>query len=180
MRLARLAPLTLAATLLIPLVACGGSDDGDSMITDPGAWLEAYVGELCPKVHACKADWMSQGGETFADAWGADVAGCKAIFLTADQVRMSVSNGKATFNATAGRDCLAMLNYDSQTCPAFWAASDPAVCATVYTGTVTAGGACANGLECAAGLACAQGTCMSTAVAPRGAVASDLRSVLAN
>lgn len=169
MRLALLASLT-AAALLTPLAACGG-DDGDSTITDPGTWLETYITKLCTKAHACKADYVPSGSETFEDAWGADVTACKATFITAAQVRASVTAGKATFNADAGKQCLAMLPYDGQTCPDFWATSDPAVCGTVFMGTVAASGACANGLECQSGLFCVQGVCTApNADAPRSGV----------
>ena len=40
--------------------------------------------------------------------------------------------------AASGEQCLAMLPYDAQTCPDFWATSDPAVCGTVFMGTVAA------------------------------------------
>lgn len=163
MRLAPLAPFALAAVLAAPLVACGG-DDGDSTITDPGTWLDAYVAKLCAKAHACKADFPTGGG-TFEDSWGADPTACKATFLTPAQVRASVTAGRATFNAQAGHDCLAMLPYDSQTCPDFWNTSDPEVCAMVFAGTGANGDVCDNGLECMTGLSCSAGHCTAPAVA---------------
>ncbi len=172
----RLAPL--AAVVSLSLVACGGSDDdGGGLITDPGLWIERYVGVLCAKVHECKAEWRPQGGETFEMAWGADVDACKGVFLTPEQVRSSVDSGKAMFNPSAGGECLATLPYDSQTCEQFWATPDPAVCGMVLVGTVAAGGPCANGLECVTGLACVSGSCMALSVAPRGPAANGLRSV---
>jgi hypothetical protein len=156
MRQALLATST-AAALLTPLGACGG-DDGET-ITDPGTWLDTYVARLCAKVHACAASYVPTGGETFEEQWGATEAACKAIFLTADQVRTSVASGRAVFDADAGRDCLAMLGFDDLSCPEFWDSADPAVCRTVYRGTVAAGGACAISLECVSGFFCIDQTC---------------------
>lgn len=176
MRLA-LATTLLAAALVTPLAACG--DDGGGKITDAGTWLETYIGKLCTKAHECKADYVPSGTETFEDAWGVDVAACKGQFITAEQVRASVTAGKATFNADAGEQCLAMLGYDSQTCTQFWSTEDPAVCRTVFAGTVAASGACANGLECMSGLFCVQGTCTAPGVnGGPGAGVSNLRAAL--
>lgn len=175
MRLALLATFTVSA-LVTPLVACGGDDGGP--ITDPGTWLDTYVGRLCAKAHACKADFPPAQGD-FATSWGADVTACKATFLTPERVRASVTGGKATFDPAKGDQCLSMLPYDSQDCPAFWAGSDPDICGTVFAGTVAANGACANGLECMTGLACASGTCMPQGVTGPAAGRSNLNAALA-
>jgi hypothetical protein len=172
-----LAAMLVTAALVTPFAACGGDDgDGGGTITDAGLWLDTYIAKLCTKAHACKADYVPQSTETFEDVWGADVAACKSGFLTAEQVRTSVSSGKTTFNAAAGAQCLAMLPYDGQACPDFWSTNDPEVCSTVFAGTVAAGGACSNGLECMSGLFCASGMC-SAGAAPSGA-RSQLRGAL--
>ena len=153
MRLALSAALT-AAALVTPFVACGGDDGGT--ITDPGTWLDTYVTKLCTKAHECKA-----------------------MFLTPERVRTSVSSGKVTFDASKGSQCLAMLPYDTQTCPAFWAGTDPDACTGVLTGTVALNGACANSLECTTGLSCAQNVCSSPGVTGPGAARSNLNAALA-
>jgi hypothetical protein len=155
-----------------PIIDARG-DSGSSL--DAGAWLETYIARLCTKAHSCKASYPSQQGETFEDVWGGDVSACKANFLTADQVRASVATGKTLYDADAGAQCLAMLPYDLQTCAEFWSTNDPAICGSVFRGTVTAGGACSNGLECQPGLSCISGTCTAGALP----WASNLRRALA-
>lgn len=152
--------LALAA-LALSAAACGGSDDDDgATITDVGTWMDTYVStRLCPKAHACKADYTPPQGFTFEDIYGTDVATCRNAFVSAEQVRASVAGGRVRFDADAGRDCLAMLEYESQTCPVFWATEDPAVCDTVLVGQVAVGGACSFTLECAPGLYCAGTSC---------------------
>lgn len=160
MRLVRRS-LALAA-LALSATGCGGSDDGESLITDVGTWMDTYIGtRLCPKAHACKAEYTPPQGFTFEEIWGADVDSCRIGFVSAAQVRGSVEAGRVVFDAEAGRDCLAMLQYESQTCSVFWATEDPAVCDTVLVGQVALGGGCDYTLECAPGLFCGSGSCAS-------------------
>ena len=149
---------SLAATLIasIALTACGG-DDGET-ITDAGTWLETYVARLCPKAHACRTEFPD-GDAAFVIAWKVDVDACKSGFLPAAEVRASVASGQAAFDASQGRECLAALAYDQQTCPTFWTSADPDACADVLTGNVGAGDACANQLECSGGLSCLDSRC---------------------
>ena len=126
--------------------------------TTPAPGSTPYVARLCPKAHACRAEFPD-GDAAFVVAWKTDVDACKAGFLPAAEVRASVASGKAAFDAGQGRDCLAALDYEQQTCPQFFTTDDPDECTDVLTGNVGAGDACANQLECADGLACLDSRC---------------------
>lgn len=114
--------------------------------------LHGVFGSICTEAFSCKSSYAPASGDTFAQDWGTSVANCTDGFdayYGAGHINGDVTNGKATFDASAASACLAGIAFS--TCADFFndVYTYPAACSTAIVGSVATGGACNSAYECA-------------------------------
>jgi hypothetical protein len=128
-----------------------GGDDEPMDGTGPAGFITAFAASECMQAHACKADWPTDAGITFAEIYGATLTECDSLALDyyqPDAVRDAVQNGTIDYDRTAADACL--MDLDWGTCEQFFYGESPlpAECGQALVGTVDDGGSCDLDLEC--------------------------------
>ncbi len=106
----------------------------------------------CDDAFTCKANFPTDQGVTFEQAFGADKNACyaeAATFYDPAAVQASIAAGKIDYDGTAAKTCLDGVG--APTCATYWTQGGnyPAACDTAMVGKVATGAACTNDFECA-------------------------------
>jgi hypothetical protein len=99
----------------------------------------------------CKANFPTDQGVTFEQAFGANAMACYAdadMYNNVPAVEAAISGGKITWNQADATACLAGIMFPA--CATFWTAEPtaPAACNTALVGHVADGQACTVDFEC--------------------------------
>jgi hypothetical protein len=115
-------------------------------------FLTAMGKKDCDDAFTCKANFPTDAGVTFPEAFGADVNACytdAASYYNATAVQAAITAGKIAFDGTAAKACVD--GFKAPTCTTYWTAGPDfvAACDTAMVGKVATGGACTIDFECA-------------------------------
>jgi hypothetical protein len=132
------------------------NDPGDP--NDPGGsmtaaqYLDAIGHKECDDAFTCKANFPTDAGVTFAEAFGANATACysgAAMYYNVTAVQAAITAGKITFDGAKAAACVA--GFGAPVCTTYWdqGADYPAACDTAMVGKVATGAACATDFECA-------------------------------
>lgn len=136
----------------------------------PAEFLTAMGRKDCDDAFACKANFPTDAGVTFAEAFGADANACyadAAQYYDANAVQASITAGKITFSGSAAKACVD--GFKAPTCSTYWTQGPDfaAACETAMVGKVATGGACTNDFECASSENWCDDTTKKCAVPPQ-------------
>ena len=134
-------------------------------------FLTALGKKDCDDAFACKANFPTDQGVTFAEAFGASTNECymdAATYYNASSISASITAGKIIYTAADAKSCVESLK--APTCSTYWTAgpdfSDK--CDTALVGKVATGAACTNDFECSGENWC-DDTSKKCAAIPQGA-----------
>jgi hypothetical protein len=128
-----------------------GSGDGTGTGMTATKFLDEMGHKFCDEAFTCKANFPTDQGVTFDQAFGTSAMQCYTDSLAADQpmlVEQEITAGKIKFNAADASTCLAGITFS--TCSDFWqnGGTMPAACDTALVGTVADGAACVVDFDC--------------------------------
>jgi hypothetical protein len=126
----------------------GGGSNGSITATQ---FLSQMATKFCDQAFMCKANFPTDAGVTFAEAFGASSSACVSMAAAYDMptvVEQQITAGKIKFNGADAATCVAGLTFPA--CTTFWTAgpNGPAACDTAMQGTVADGAACLVDYEC--------------------------------
>ena len=126
----------------------GGGNNGSISATQ---FLAQIATKFCDQAFMCKANFPTDAGITFAEAFGASSQECVSQAAAYDmpaKVEQQITAGKIKFDGAAAASCVAGLTFPA--CTTFWdtGPNAPASCETAMVGTVADGGACVVDYEC--------------------------------
>jgi hypothetical protein len=163
------------ASILVLFAACAADVDDDGNTdnpnpntpqnpgdpndpTTPGGSITAteFVTAMshkdCDDAFTCKANFPTDAGVTFTEAFGADANACyadAAMYYSATALEAAIAAGKIAFDGAAAKTCIDGLK--APTCSTYWTEGPdfPAACDTAMVGKVASGAACTIDFECA-------------------------------
>jgi len=153
----------------------GGMDPGGGMTTPTslsvGDFLTAIGHKECDDAFTCKANFPTDAGVTFAEAFGANAMACytdAATYFNVTAIQASIGAGKIAYDGSAAKQCVDGMA--APTCATYWTQGPnaPAACDTAMVGKVAAGAACTNDFECSGDNICGD-TSKKCEAAPQGA-----------
>jgi hypothetical protein len=163
--------LSISASLALALAGCmagsapppdddGGDDGGDGGGDGDGTgggfgvkdFIAAFSTEECTHAHACRAQFPTNAGVTFEQAFGNSIAMCVALadqFYQPDVVRASVGAGRIVYNQAQAEACIGALDFG--TCAQYFSGTSPIPmsCGEALVGQIADGQQCNHDLECA-------------------------------
>ena len=115
-------------------------------------YLTAMGKKDCDDAFTCKANFPTDAGVTFAEAFGATAMACymdAAQYYNATAVQAAITAGKIAFDGTAAKACVD--SFKAPTCTTYWTQGPDfaTACDTAMVGKVATGGTCAVDFECA-------------------------------
>lgn len=115
-------------------------------------FLDALGHKDCDDAFACKSNFPTDAGVTFAQAFGASTSECyagAAQYYNATAVQAAITAGKIAFDGTAAATCVA--GFSAPVCTTYWDQGPdfPAACDSAMVGKVATGAACTVDFECA-------------------------------
>ena len=163
-----------------------GDPPGDPGMTTPttlsvGDFLTAIGHKECDDAFTCKANFPTDAGVTFAQAFGANAQACytdAAMYFNVTAIQASITAGKIAYDSAAAKQCIDGMG--APTCATYWTQgpNSPAACDTAMVGKVAAGAACTNDFECSGDNICGD-TSKKCEAAPQGARVGEAESFLA-
>jgi hypothetical protein len=116
-------------------------------------FMTALGHKECDDAFTCKANFPTDAGVTFAEAFGASAMACytdAATYYDAAAIQASISAGKIAYDGNAAKTCT--QGFAAPTCGTYWTNGPdyPAACDTALVGKVATGAACTNDFECSA------------------------------
>ena len=114
-------------------------------------FLTALGHKDCDDAFTCKANFPTDQGVTFDQAFGTSATACyadAAMYYNASAVQASISAGKITYDGNAAKTCVD--GFAAPACGTYWTQgpSFPNACDTALVGKVATGAACTNDFEC--------------------------------
>jgi hypothetical protein len=130
-------------------------------------FLNALGHKECDDAFTCKANFPTDAGVTFAEAFGANQTACyadAAMYFDAAKVQAAITAGKIAFDGNQAKACIE--GWMAPTCTTYWTdgPNAPAACDTAMVGNVAVGGACTIDFECAGDSYCEASKCVAEPV----------------
>ena len=128
-----------------------GSGGGNTGSISATQFLSQLATKFCDGAFMCKANFPTDAGVTFAEAFGSSTSECVSMAAAYDMpsvVEQQITAGKIKFDGAAAAACVAGFSFPA--CNTFWTAGPnaPAACETAMQGTVADGAACLVDYEC--------------------------------
>jgi hypothetical protein len=125
-------------------------------------YLNAMGHKECDDAFTCKANFPTDAGVTFAEAFGANQTACygdAAMYYDATKVQAAINAGKITFDGNKAKTCID--GWKAPVCTTYWndGPNAPADCDSVMIGKVALGGACTIDFECSGDNYCEASKC---------------------
>ncbi len=141
-------------------------------------FLTAIGHKDCDDAFTCKANFPTDAGVTFTEAFGANQTACyadAAQYYNATAVQAAITAGKIAFDGTAAKTCVD--GFKAPTCSTYWTQGPDYVtaCDTAMVGKVATGATCAVDFECAGENWCDDAT-KKCAPPPAGQARADVPS----
>lgn len=126
------------------------STPGGSMTA--AEYLTALGKKDCDDAFTCQANFPTDAGVTFTEAFGATAMACygeAAQYYNATAVQAAITAGKIAFDGTAAKACVD--SFMAPACATYWTQGPDfaTACDTAMVGKVATGATCAVDFECA-------------------------------